>query len=162
MIPNWLPAIIELEQFSGNFEKYLEAIYQRFKRDFVRSRPEFKDLRVGIKRYPAIRGKEATFWHLISEGTSESERIPDLRRCERIGWPKSMIERFEESEVKCWFNVRRGNERRWVIWVESAEYLVVLAERAGYFILWTAYQVTREHQKQKQRREYEEFLTKYG
>lgn len=33
-------------------------------------------------------GKEATFWHMIQEGRIEEDRTPDIRRCERIRWPK--------------------------------------------------------------------------
>ncbi|MNH30689.1 hypothetical protein D3C79_909980 [compost metagenome] len=44
--------------------------------------------RLGLKRHPVIQGKEATFWHMISEGNDEAERLPDLRRCERIRWPR--------------------------------------------------------------------------
>jgi hypothetical protein len=39
--------------------------------------------------------------------------------------------------------------------VEEAEYLVVLAERKGYVLLWTAFPVTEPHRKRKLQQEYE-------
>jgi hypothetical protein len=32
---------------------------------------------------------------MIQEGRTEDERTPDLRRCERIRWPRPIIERLE-------------------------------------------------------------------
>lgn len=156
-MPSWLPPLITLNEFKGDFGSFLEVIYQRFKRDFVRSRPNFKGLSVAIKRYPMVLGKEATFWHLVSEGKDEENRTPDLRRCERICWPRSVIEHASDHNVKCWSNTRRRGEKRWVLWLESAEYLVVLADRRDYVVLWTAYQVTEEHRKRKLNKEFEKY-----
>jgi hypothetical protein len=101
-----------------------------------------------------IQGKEATFWHLISEGELESDRLPDLRRCERIRWPRPVIEHTTEPVIKVWEN-ERGSEKRVCLWLESAEYLVVLARRKSYVLIWTAFPVTEAHRKRKLQREYE-------
>lgn len=151
----WLPALILLNDYGGNWDRYLEAIYEVFKKDFIDSRSKFGDRRVGIKRYPMDRGKEATFWHLISEGRVEIDRIPDLRRCERIGWPKPMIESENSERIKIWKNTSRG-ETRIVIALEDFSYIVVLAERSDYMLLWTAYYVEWEHRRKKFEKEYRE------
>ena len=52
----------------GDWDAYLAAIYTWFKRDFVDSKPVFQGRRLGLKRHPLTNGKEATFWHMISEG----------------------------------------------------------------------------------------------
>lgn len=155
-IPAWLPALILLESHGGNWDRYLDAIYEVFKQDFIQSSPSFRGKRLGLKKHPIEKGKEATFWHLISEGNSEADRTPDLRRCERIGWPKPIIEHDAQSEVKVWENIR-SNERRILLWVEEQDYLVVLADRRGYLLPWTAYLTTREHTRRKLRKEYEAF-----
>jgi len=111
---------------------------------------------VGTKRYPLEQGKEATFWHLISEGDIEKDRLPDLRRCERIRWPRPTIEHATNVGVKVWRN-QRGGETRVCIWCEAAEFLVVLAKRSTYYLLWTAYPVVEEHRKRKLRKEYEAY-----
>jgi hypothetical protein len=152
-LPEWLPQVIPLEDFKGNVEKYLDHLYEIFLDDFVRNRANLLGVRVAIKKRPVEKGKEATFWHLLSSGKIEADRLPDLRRWERIAWPKSIIDHVLDSEVKAWQNLRKG-EQRICLWLEAAEYLVVLADRGGYVILWTAYQVTREHQKRKLQKEY--------
>lgn len=156
--PTWsLPEIITLDSFGGDWERFFVAIYECFRRDFVYSRPVYKGQRLGLKSHPVIEGKEATFWHLISDGETEAERLPDLRRCERICWPRYIIENLNDPSVKVWENVRSGKKRT-LLWVEDAEYLVVIAERTGYALIWTAYTVTRNNQKAKLRREYEAFV----
>lgn len=111
---------------------------------------------MGLKKHPLSNGKEATFWHMISEGGQEDERGIDLRRCERIRWPRPIIEHEAHRTIKTWENKRRG-EKRICLWLESEEYLVILAERKGYILPWTAYLVTQPHRKRKLQKEYETF-----
>ena len=157
----WIPDLVTLTESEGNWNVYLEKIYALFKEDFVYLRPDFRDQKVILKKYPTCKGKEATFWHLISEGKVEDDRIPDLRRCERIRWPRATIENETRPEVKVWEN-RRGSESRVVLWLENREYLVVLARRSRYYILWTAYTVTRSHQKAKLEREFRQYIKAGG
>lgn len=151
---SWLPGLVLLSDHEGNWDKYLSAIYNCFVADFINSTAIFRGVVVRIKRHPLTMEKEATFWHLISEGRAEEDRTPDIRRCERIRWPKSLITFSRDNSIKCWENVRRG-EPRLCLWLEGEEYLLVLARRKGYLLLWTAYLVQREHTKQKLRKEYE-------
>lgn len=150
---SWLPALALLEEYGGDWNRYLDALYAFFKRDFIDSRPAYNGVTLALKRHPVIQNKEATFWHIISEGDSEADRVPDMRRCERIRWPRPVIEHSGDTSIKIWANERRG-EKRICLWLEDAEYLVILAERKGYTLLWTAYAVEQEHSKKKLRKEY--------
>ncbi len=152
--PAWLPSLVLFSDYEGNWRKYVDALHTFFKGDFVDNQPKFRDQKVVLKRYPMSQGKEATFWHLVSEGEVEDDRLPGMRRCERIRWPRPIIEHSNETVVKVWKNERKG-ETRVCLWLEKQEYLVILAERKGYVVLWTAYTVTREHRKRKLQREYE-------
>jgi len=98
---------------------------------------------------------------MISEGKDEDERVPDFRRCERIGWPRPIIEHENEPTIKVWEN-ERGGEKRICLWVESEEYLIVPAQRKGYVLPWTAFLVARSHEKKKRQKEYEEYQKKLG
>lgn len=120
-----------------------------------------KGKRFALKRHPMIKGKEATFWHIISEGEVESERLPDLRRCERIRWPRSIIMAINSELVKSWRNQRRDEERI-VIALKDFSYVVILADRGDYVLLWTAYPVEHMHRRQKLCQEYEEYVNKEG
>lgn len=156
-LPSWLPGLVLLENYNGDWNQYLNSIYEIFKSDFINSTCKYRGIIVAIKKHPKINNKEATFWHLISSGEIENDRIPDLRRCERIRWPKPIIEKVPDKEIKVWQN-KRGGETRLCIWLENAEYLVVLAERKNYLLLWTAYTVTQSHRKKKLLKEYEDTL----
>jgi len=102
-----LPDLILFEKYNGIWEDYEEALYSFFKEDFIDNRPKkFRGLRVGLKKYPKFKNKEATFWHFITEGKDELKRNPDIRRCERIRWPKPIIENNEDESIKIWENIR--------------------------------------------------------
>jgi hypothetical protein len=152
--PIWLPDIITLEEFGGNWEKFFAAVYDYFHQDFVTSKPYFRGKRLGLKRHPEYMGKSATFWHMISEGSQESERTPDLRRCERIRWPKAIIEHDVDPMIKVWAEQRQGSNRIH-LWFEMQGYLVVIDDRGDYMLPWTAFYVEREHQRKKYNKRYE-------
>lgn len=153
--PDWLPPLVLLEDYGGDWSAFLDAVYQYFWEDFVDTRPEYAGKRLALKRHPMLQGREATFWHLISEGRVEASRLPDLRRCERIRWPKPMIEQEKRRRLPTWVTKRHG-ERRIVIALHDFSYVVVLADRGNYILLWTAYCVEREHHRRKLQRECEE------
>ena len=158
---DFLPALLLLEDYENNWEYYLDVIYRFFHQEFVKSKPNFQNKRFALKRHPVIRDKEATFWHIISEGEQESERTADLRRCERIRWPRPMIESLESGNVVWWKN-KRKEEDRILIALTDFSYVVILADRGEYVLLWTAYCVEREHTRQKLRKEYEAFINLKG
>lgn len=153
---DWLPLLVLLNDYKGDWQSYLEAIYAYFKQDFVDRKPVFQGKRLGLKRHPLSHGKEATFWHMIQEGAVEEDRMPDLRRCERIRWPRPVIEHERDQQIKVWRNERKG-ESRICLWLEQENYLVILSERGNYILPWTAYLVERAHQQRKLQKEYEEY-----
>lgn len=153
----WLPPLILLGSFGGDWDRYFADVYEGFLRNHVRYSPRFRGQELRLKRHPVIEGKEATFWHLISEGMREEERIPDIRRCERILWPRQIMEHADDPTVMVWEN-RRGTETRTLLWLEEEDYLVVLAERGGYKLLWTAYLVPQAHRRAKLRKEHENYM----
>jgi len=152
---DWLPDLVLFDDYGGNWESYFDAIYNYFKADFVNNRPSsFRGQKLGLKRHPLSQGKEATFWHFISEGRDEESRVPDLRRCERICWPRAILDNADCSTVKIWEN-KRKSEVRICLWLEEQDYLFILAKRKEVLLPWTAYLVTRNHAKRKLRKEYE-------
>lgn len=159
--PDWLPPLVPLSNYGGAWGPYLDTIYNYFKQDFVTNKPVFQGRRLGLKKHPKTQGKEATFWHMIQQGPVEEDRIPDLRRCERIRWPKPIIEHDADKAIKVWKN-RRGREQRICLWFEQKNYLVVLADRGEYILPWTAYPVERPHRQRKLQREYEGYCRSKG
>jgi hypothetical protein len=154
---SWLPALMEFNDFGGDWEAYLEAIYKIFTEDFINYRPIFDNLPVQRRKHPLVQNKEATFWHIIAEGEKEEERTPDLRRCERICWPRPIIEQARNRGLKIWKN-KRGSQTCVCLWFEPVEYLVVLAERDDYMLFLTAYCVPQDHRKKKLEKEFQVYI----
>lgn len=152
-----LPELIELSQFDGNFAQYLEAVYEIFTNEFIRSRPIFRGTRLALKKYPVTDGKEATFWHMTSEGKDEQNRLPDLRRLERIKWPSFIINNSEHPYLRVWENTR-GTKTNILIMHEYENYVVILRKGNGYLLPWTAYLIEHEWRKKKFIKEYEEYI----
>ncbi len=152
-----LPGLIELSDFGGDFNSYLEAVYECFKNDFIINRPQFRGIRLGLKKHPLLNCKEATFWHMTSEGDDESTRVPDLRRMERIKWPSPMIAQSEHPYLKVWENTR-GNKTNILIFHEDEDYLVVMRKARDYILPWTAYLVEDNARKRKLLKEYDEYI----
>jgi len=161
----WLPDLVLLADYENNWDKYLHALYSFYNEDFIKSKPIFRGKKLAVKKHPSIDGKEATFWHIIQEGEKEHERIPNLRRCERIRWPKPIIEHCQECGIKVWENERytkKGKQISICIWFERVGYLVVLRKRRGYILFWTSYPVTIAHMKQKLEEEYQAYKNTQG
>jgi hypothetical protein len=152
-LPGWLPSLCLMSHCGNDWQTYVSAVYELYLDGFVRSQPSFEGMRVGRKRYPEHAGKEFAFWHLVSEGKEEDERIPDLRRCERMSWPRAIVDHAADPAVRVWRN-RRGTEVRACLWVPDADFLVVLGVRKTYAVLWTAYPVTHAHRKAKLEKEW--------
>jgi hypothetical protein len=148
---DWLPPLILLADFGGIWGEYVEGVYAFFRRDFIESRPYLDGLPVSCRRDPVDLGKEAGFWHCISEGRDEDERTPDLRRCERIAWVRAVIEHGSDRRVQSWV-VRKNRDERRYLWFNET-YLVALGARGRYWQLITAFQTDREHTRRKLRKE---------
>jgi hypothetical protein len=153
---SWLPHLVRLASWGNDWNAYVEALYQFYRQDFVCGRPLFRQQRVAVKRYPSQDGRDVTFWHLISEGGKEHERLPELRRCERIRWPRPIIEHESQDGVLVWQNERRG-ERAFCVLCLAERYLVVLGIRGGYLLLKTAYPIYSDKKLSRLIEEYEEY-----
>ena len=150
------PDLIILEDFNGNFKSYFNAVYNAFKSGFIDSNPLYNGLRVGVQKFPLVDGIHRTFYHITHEGDDETNRSPDLRRMERICFPRFMIDNLPHDELLVWKNTR-ANDVRVLIFNIAEEYLVVLTERKDYYLFWTAYLVDKEHNKRKLLNEYKAY-----
>ena len=154
-----LPPLVPLSSCGGSWEEYEEVLYEHFKNDFIRSQPTFPGKAWGMKRHPLRNGKEATFWHIITEGEIETERTPDHRRCERIRWPRPIIEAIQAGTVRTWYQTRRkrGTETRIALALPDFSYVVILAVRRDSVLLWTAF-CPYGHRRKTFARQYQEFV----
>lgn len=151
-----------LNDFGGSWDELKEASYDTYYADFYDTKPTWPvaDVRFAIKRHPETENKCGTFWHIVTEGESESERTVALDRCERIGWPRQILDGFaaiypaQGSADVVWWKNERAREPRYLIALADFSYVVVVADRGTYVILWTAYPVEQPHRRRKLEREY--------
>lgn len=162
MSADWLPPLLLFVDCGGEWNAYEEALYECFKEDFLHARPQWPGKRVNLKRHPLSKGKEATFWHFISEGAVEEERQIDLRRCERIRWARAVMDAFTgrrpvAGDRILWWKTERRGEERYVLALPDFSYVLVVADRGKYVLPWTQYHVDRPHRQAKYRREYADY-----
>jgi hypothetical protein len=158
----WLPELIEPEDGESIHGEYLDRVFAIYERDLVYSRPSSENYRFGIKIYPDQFGWPATFWHLISEGEPESQRILKIQRSKYIAWVRPLIDEFLDQfpnfntgQINWWQNSRKGKTRLLVSTI-NFEYLVVLELRKNLVLFCTAYPTTKRTA-EKLQREFEEF-----
>jgi hypothetical protein len=168
MTGDWPPLGKHLNDFGGAWESYQEQLYAQYARDFHDSVPMWPvgAKRFSIKRQPLVGGQCHTFWHIITEGDDEESRTPDLVRCERISWPRLILDEFartypaQSSDSIAWWIEPRGGEVRYHIALADFSYLVVVADRTDYVLLWTAFPIEREHQRRRKTAAYEAYWAK--
>lgn len=136
-----------LEHFSGNWEAYIDHIYDVYCGLVLRSRLCFRGVPVNPRFTPKSKGKIYGFWHVTSEGGIEDDRTPNLRRCESIRWISWVIENVDNyEEITWWDESTQAHNREVVLWVEAEQFVVILAWRhQGYWLLKTAYLADKTH-----------------
>lgn len=151
------PALIELNDYAGDFKNYFNAVYTVFETDFIKTQPKYEGLKVAVRKYPEVDGLHRTFYHITHEGEDENNREPDIRRMERIRFPKFVIDNNTHAEILIWKN-QRGKDERIVLFNETENYILILADRKDYFLFITAYFIGTEHRKRSLIKEYEAYV----
>ena len=108
---DWLPALVSSKDYGDDWKQYVNELFAIFYRDFIESQPKLDGKWVCCRRDPIYDGKEAGFWHCVSEGPEESKRTLDLRRCERIAWIRRIIDNAQDQRIVSWSR-RKGREQR--------------------------------------------------
>lgn len=140
---DWLPPLIGCD---GDWQETVERLYARFQVDLLNVQLTLNGQLVKTRSGPATDGKDMCFWHLITEGDSSDSRIPNFKRCARIGWIRPIIERAgsAHSDLPQW-EQRRNSKTNLVIALPDFSYLVFLGKRgivaSPYFVLLSAYPV---------------------
>jgi hypothetical protein len=151
------PDLIYLNDYAGNFQDYFNAVYTIFETDFIKSNPNYEGLKVAVRRYPEEEGLHRTFYHMTHQGEDENNRQPDIRRMERIRFPKFVIDNNTHNEILIWKN-KRGKDERIVLFNESENYIVILTDRTEYYMFITAYYIETDHRKRSLLKEYETYI----
>lgn len=166
-----LPEKIYLESYNGNYSQFIDKVYQVFKHDFIDSKPHVENLVFRLKLNPKYQDRAYTFYHMTHEGNDEKNRIPDLRRCERMPWYRPGIENTEIFSLNFWEEERKGKNRI-CIWLEvnddetinhwNNNYFIILDVRDYYILPWTAFCAEYHNQVIKKQKEYNEWKKSVG
>lgn len=154
-----LPEKIFLYDYGGNYKAYIDAVYEIFERDFIKHKSSFGSHKLRMKYHPEFQERPYTFYHMTHEGMIESDRTPDLRRCECLPWARPTVENVSLWELKFWRQSRQRSKNRVCIALESPDetYFLILEVRETYVLLWTAFLSIFKHQAKKKMKEYEEW-----
>ncbi|WP_028121164.1 hypothetical protein [Epilithonimonas tenax] len=151
------PELILFEDFNGNFKSYFDVVYNVFHSNFIAHQPIYNGLKVSAQKHPEVDGIHRTFYHITHVGDIENDRSPDFRRMERIRFPKFCIDNYANKDFFIWEKTI-GRDNRSHILNESEQYLVVLNERIGFYLFWTAFYIEENHTLRKKIKEYEAYL----
>lgn len=167
------PDLIDFNDYQ-NYEKYEEALLKVYKRDLWDGGLKFNCLNVipRVHKKFELNGKtlDWTFAHFTSKGDIEEDREFDLRRCERIGWVKAIIENAHLDCVKVWENDRENPKGEIitsvVLWCEEANSKVVIRKISNknreYYIITTFYLVNKAHKIKALNDEYDKYVKQNG
>ena len=64
---------------TGNWENDVELLYKVFRTVFIDKQLFINNKILQLRKRPIYDKKEVTFWHIISEGEKEDERLPSPR-----------------------------------------------------------------------------------
>jgi hypothetical protein len=140
-MPRPLPDLIPFSNYS-NWELYVEIIYKIYIDEIVNGNLHFSGLPIHYRFIPKTDGKGFGFWHLISEGKDEENRLPSMERCERIRWVKWILEESCSNKDIRWFETQRASSANIVLWNPAIHYAVILGRRTNYLLLLTAFPTT--------------------
>lgn len=134
-----LPDLVLFSNFENNWDKYFDFLYSVYLTDLVNSGLTFRGLPIHFRFIPPTDNKGFGFWHIISEGENEDDRLPCFERCERIKWIRWMILESDTNSDILSFESNRGSSTNIVLWNKLIHYAVILSKRNNYYLLVTAF-----------------------
>lgn len=151
---------LTLQMFDNNWEKYNQALYKIFIRDFIKQKLLFNNLQVQIRINPMYNTYEHAFIHLtsvsIKNAQNPNDRIPDLRRCERIEWNRQIIEKYpcyaqcKQCQKILYYEHYYKNKIRVNLIFVDVRFKVILELREHYVLLITGYYIEFNHTLRKE------------
>lgn len=151
-LPAWLPPMADVNPWTA---ETFDMLYSIFKRDFKDSQPMYQGRAVWF--FPEMEdGKEVIFWHMTSEKNKNTgERLPDLRRSERLPWARPMIDRPGEPQVLAFDYLESAGDTNTYVWLKDHDFVVLMKRyRDGRRRLLTSFYIRYENYRGKLQRKY--------
>jgi len=141
-------------------EQTLEILYRIFQRDFKDTQPDYRGFTVWF--FPdREEGKEVLFWHMTSETDPETgQRLPDLRRCERLPWARPMLDHSWEPEIQAFDYREHDGDIHTYVWLKDHDYLVLMKKyKDGRRRLITSFYIKYPHYRHKLEKKFRQRLS---
>jgi hypothetical protein len=151
--PEWLPELFPVNPWQHDT---FDALYRLFERDFKVSQPMYDGQTVWF--FPEMEdGKEKIFWHLTSRDDKDAgDRLPDLRRSERLPWVRPMLDHPEKAEILAWDHEEGDGTVKTYIWLENYDFIVIMKKYPdGRRRLITSFWVEYGNTRRKLRKKYD-------
>ena len=113
------PPLMPPGNYGGDWPTCEDALHGVFERDIIQHDLQFRGVPIRARPVPEHERKWACFRHLISEGRVEDDRIPDMRRCERLPLVLWII---ENADAVANIDIReqaRRRERNRMLWPDA-------------------------------------------
>lgn len=173
-MPDWLPALATVDPWT---ETTYGMLYSIFCHDIRDNHLLFRGNNVWIYQEKED-GKEKIFWHLttredkrqsiprrkeklypppqVTPQPQPPERLPDLRRCERLLWVKPLIEHPSDPHVLAWDYEEGDRTIKTYVWLRGYNFVVIMKKYPnGKRRLITSFYVDEEYKEKDFGRKYE-------
>lgn len=150
--PLWLPDLFPVNPWSHDT---YEKLYLVFYNDLIASHPVYQGLPVWV--FPEMEhGKEKIFWHLTTrQDCKAGERLPDLRRSERLPWIRSMLDHPTYPQILAWDHDEGDRTVKTYVWLEEYDFVVIMKKYPdGRRRLITSFWVEYPNMREKLRKKY--------
>ena len=169
-MPEWLPDMLCVNPWT---EKTYDMLYKVFCQDIRDNNLIYMSNKVWIF-LEMEDGKEKIFWHLTTryvkikkiprrkrkfypeeQTHDEEERLPDLRRCERLPWVRALIEYSSEPNVQAWDYEEGDLIIKTYIWLKDFDFVVIMKKYSnGTRRLITSFYVDKPYKQKDFERKY--------
>jgi hypothetical protein len=155
-----LPPLIPFAALDGSWDTFIDGLYGLYVDRIVRGDLVFRKQPVRCQARPETFGKHFAFWHMMQEGKIEDDRTIDPDRCRRLLWISWVIQNADDANagIRVFRQRDRGGNTSWALWLHEHDYVVILHERNGYFLLRTAF-VVKPHKASELQRDWDESET---
>jgi hypothetical protein len=113
----------------------------------------------GQRRLPPLSGVSAKALRFLAPHSGRmARRRPDagFRALPAPAWVSWVILNADKDPaIRVFRQTPRHGEKTWALWLVEQNYVVILAERSGYYLLKTAFLVTKEHKREELDRDWQ-------
>jgi hypothetical protein len=135
-----LAPLFSIRDFDGSLGEYIEALYARYHALLYEPGIELWGGPLIARDAKAADGRDLTFWHLVTSGTSvgtEETRRLDLWRCAYLPRVCDLLERLAREDIRvCWWREQSGYVMATPV---DFSMVVELRRQRGAYRLITAY-----------------------